>query len=78
MIPNLTDFTWKHVAILKFKMVAVKVYFWRGNDLQNICLLLIWPCTEFRAFTIKCTIFSTYPLHYLSYGPLLMYKFRFR
>ena len=39
-------------------MAAVKVLFWRGTDPQNFCLLLIWPCTKFHAFVIKCTIFS--------------------
>ena len=31
---------------------------WRGTDPQKFCLLLIWPCTKFNAFIIKCTIFS--------------------
>ena len=37
---------------------AVKVRFWRGTDPQKFCQLLIWPCTKFHAFIIKCTIFS--------------------
>ena len=36
--------------------------FWRGTDPQKFSLLLIWPCTKFHAFIIKCTIFFTYPL----------------
>ena len=58
MISSLTGFTWKQVAILKFKMAAVKVHFWRGTDPHKFCLLLIWPCIKFHAFIIKCTIFS--------------------
>ena len=58
MICSLKGFTWKQVAILKFKMAAVKVHFWRGTDPKQICLLLICPCTKFRAFIIKCTIFT--------------------
>ena len=57
MISSLTGFTWKQVAILKFKMAAVKVHFWRGTDPQKFCLLLIWPCTKFHAFIIERTIF---------------------
>ena len=32
--------------------------FRRGTDPQKFCKLLIWPCTKFHAFIIKCTIFS--------------------
>ena len=34
------------------------MHFWHGTDPQKFCLLLIWPCTKFHAFIIKCTIFS--------------------
>ena len=35
MIPNLTGITRNYVAILKFKMAAVKVHFWLGTDPQK-------------------------------------------
>ena len=35
MKSGLTGFTWKQVAILKFKMAAVNVHFWRGIDPQK-------------------------------------------
>ena len=66
MISSLTGFTWKQVAILQFKMAAVKVHFWGGTDPQILCLLLIWSMVMYQVscFYHKMNDFFTYPPHY--------------
>ena len=63
MISSLTGFTWKQVVILKFKMAAVKVHFWRGTDPQIFFLITNLAMYQVSCFYHKMHDFFTYLPH---------------